>query len=465
MNRLVQLWRTTTVRLTATFILIFVVFAVLLLGLVWFQVSIQIQRQQADEIDREVAAITRLDSNQGFRAVIFTIDRLSRQPGPGLYYLADPVGQRIAGNVDSLPLEVLQSPGVYSFDYELTRADSESDEPDAHGTAVVRSTTLPSGLLLVIGRDIVERRGFTALIFGGFAWGVAGILLFSLIAGLVTSLRVLKRIDAISSTTNKIIGGNLSERVPITRRNDEFDRLATGLNHMLDRIEQLMQGLKDVTDNVAHDLRTPLTRMRNRAESALREGRGEAAQRAALEATLEESDRLIKTFNALLMIARAEAGAPSGALSPVDLSTVVGDVAELYGPAAEDAGLKMETAIEPAIELRGNRELLGQALANLIENALKYARPNGTREGTISVGVRRADGRILLEVGDNGPGIPAADRERVVNRYVRLEPSRTEEGVGLGLSLVAAVARLHRGSFRIEDNAPGVRAVMDLPLA
>ena len=463
MNRLLQLWRTSTVRLTATFILIFVVFAVLLLGLVWYQVSIQIQRQQADEIDREVAAISRMDTNQGFRAVIFTVDRLARQPGPGLYYLADPVGQRIAGNVDSLPLEVLQMPGVYSFDYEVVQADDASDEA-AQGTAVVRSLVLPSGLLLVVGRDVVERRGFTALIFGGFVWGVAGILVFSLVAGLVTSLRVLRRIDSISSTADEIIGGNLSERIPVTRRNDEFDRLATSLNVMLDRIERLLRGLKEVTDNVAHDLKTPLTRIRSRAEAALRDGRSEAERRDALETTLTESDRLIRTFNALLMIAKAEAGAPAGALSPVDVSAVAGDVAELYAPVAEEAGMNIETAIEPGITMAGNRELLGQALVNLIENALKYAGLKSD-EGRIGISLTHSPGRVRIEVADNGRGIPEPDRERVLQRFVRLEPSRTEEGSGLGLSLVAAVTRLHGGSLRLEDNAPGLRAIMDLPAA
>jgi signal transduction histidine kinase len=463
-SRVTQLWRTSTFRLTAVFILIFVVFSVLLLGLISYQVSIQIQRQQTDQIEREVAALSRLDSRQGFRAVIFTVDRLARQPGPGIYYLASPVGERVTGNVDEIPVDVLRSPGVYSFDYERIRApQNEDDQPPPRGNAVVRSVVLPSGLLLVVGRDVVERRGFTALIFGGFAWGVVGILVFSLIAGLLTAMRVMRRIDTISSTANMIMSGSLSERVPVTKRKDEFDGLATSLNQMLDRIEQLMQGLKEVTDNVAHDLKTPLTRLRNKAEAALRDGTSGETQREALETTIAESDKLIKTFNALLMIARAEAGAPSGAFSEVDLSAVAGDVAELYGPVAEEAGMMLETRVTEGIKLRGNRELLGQALVNLVENALKYFDKASGREGRIVVAVREENGRALIEVSDNGPGIRAEDRERVLQRFVRLEDSRTEPGSGLGLSLVAAVARLHKGEFRIEDHAPGVRAVMDLP--
>ena len=464
MHRIAQLWRTTTVRLTAIFILIFMVFSVLLLGLITYQSSIQIQRQQADEIDREVNALIRLDRNRTFIAVIGTVARLARQPGPGVYYLTDPAGQRIDGNIDEVPPEVLREPGVHNFTYERSRAfDEEAGTAEPQGNAVVRSVVLDSGLILVVGRDVVERRGFTAIIFESFLWGVIGILVFSVIAGIVTSVRVLRRIDTISSTASKIMSGNLSERVPVTRRKDEFDGLATSLNQMLDRIEQLLQGLKEVTDNVAHDLKTPLTRLRNKAEAALKEGTSEEKQREALETTIVESDRLIKTFNALLMIARAEAGAPSGALADVDLSAVAEDVAELYGPVAEEAGLTLTTSVTGGIHLRGNRELIGQALVNLVENALKYIERGEGQGGLITVGVRQAGERVLIEVADNGPGIPPEERERVLQRFVRLEKSRTEPGSGLGLSLVAAVARLHKGEFRIEDNGPGVRAVMDLP--
>ena len=465
MSRIAQIWRTTTVRLTAMFILIFVVFSVLLLGLISYQSSIQIQRQQGEEIDREVDQLQRVDHDRGFRAVILAVDRLSRQPGPGIYVLADPTGQMIVGNVSELPLNVLQEPGTYSFNYERPRPFTEDAEPPRQGNAVVRSLVLDSGLLLVVGRDVVERRGFTAIIFQGFLFGVGGILLFSVIAGGITAVRVLRRIDTIASTSSKIMSGNLSERIPVTKRNDEFDGLATSLNQMLDRIEQLLQGLKEVTDNVAHDLKTPLTRLRNKAEAALREGTDPQAQREALETTISESDKLIRTFNALLMIARAEAGAPSGAFADVDVSAVAEDVADLYGPVAEEAGMTLDAEVTEGIHLRANRELIGQALVNLVENALKYFERGDRTDGRITVGARRSGDRVLIEVADNGPGIPKEERKRVVERFVRLEKSRTEPGSGLGLSLVAAVARLHKGELRIEDNGPGVKAVIDLPAA
>jgi signal transduction histidine kinase len=460
-----QLWRTTTVRLTALFALIFVLFAIALLAFISWQSSVQIQRQQAADIDREITAVQRIDRMRGFRAVILAVDRLARNPGPGIYYLGSPTGQPLVGNVSDLPPEIIQIPGTYSFDYDRPQpfdADAGEAGPPP-GFAIVRSVELESGMRLVVGRDVVERRGFTAIIVQGFAWGVGGILLASIIAGLVTARRVLRRIDTISGTATKIMSGNLSERVPVTKRNDEFDGLATNLNLMLDRIEALLQGLKEVTDNVAHDLKTPLNRLRNKAEAALREGTGPEAQREALETTIAESDKLIRTFNALLMIARAEAGAPSGAFAEVDVSGVASDVAELYEPVAEEAGMSLETAIAPGVTLRANRELIGQALVNLIENALKYHEgPDGTA-GKISVGLRETRGRVLIEVADNGPGIPTEERGRVVERFVRLEKSRTEPGSGLGLSLVAAVARLHRGELRLEDNHPGLKAVIDLP--
>ena len=473
MHRLTQLWRTSTVRLTATFILIFVIFSILLLGFIGWQSSVQIQRQQANDIDREVQVLQRIDTNQGIRALAFALERISRSPGPGVYYLGDATGQYLLGNVADVPANVLIEPGTYSFDYE--RANALADAPDdpnspgararpaKSGYAVVRSVVLSNGMRLVVGRDVVERRGFSAIIVQSFLFGVLGIILFSVIAGGVTARRVLKRIDTIRDTSTKIMSGNLSERVPVTKRNDEFDGLATNLNAMLDRIEQLLQGLKEVTDNVAHDLKTPLTRLRNQAESALREGASDQTRQQALETTIAESDRLIQTFNALLMIARAEAGAPSGALSDIDVSAIVADVAELYGPVAEDEGIVVETVIAEGVHLHANRELIGQAMVNLLENAVKYAKPEGEGEGRITVGLRRVDGRVLIEVADNGPGIPEEDRKRVLERFVRLEKSRSETGSGLGLSLVDAVARLHGGTFRIEDNAPGVRAVIDLP--
>ena len=262
--------------------------------------------------------------------------------------------------------------------------------------------------------------------------------------------------------------GDLAGRLPVSGSGDELDRLAQSLNLMLARIEQLMAGLREVSDNIAHDLKTPLNRLRNRVEEALREPYDEAANRETLERTIEEADGLIKTFNALLSIARLEAGAGGENREKLDLAALVSDVAELYEPVAEERGIALKAEASTPIVIHGDRQLLGQAITNLIDNALKYGAP--TAEGgngwAPEVGVRAEthDGVAEIIVTDRGPGVPAAERERVLARFVRLEASRSEPGSGLGLSLVAAVARLHGGSLRLEDNEPGLRVVLTLPM-
>lgn len=463
MNRFLAIWRTTTVRLTALFIIIFVVAAILLLAFIAYQSSIIIQRQQMAAIQREVTQIERLDQTQGVRGVALLVNRYARRPGPGLYYLADSTGRLLVGNISQLPAYVLSADGYYTFNYERDAAPEGPDAPsDSTGFALARSVELSHGLRLVVGRDIQERRSFSAIIFEGFFFGVLGIVVLSGLAGVITARRVLKRIDSITGTSRMIMSGSLSERIPVTRRNDEFDQLATSLNLMLDRIEQLMQGLKEVTDNVAHDLKTPLTRIRNRAEAALREGRSPDQMREALEGTIGESDQLIRTFNALLMIARVEAGSPSGVFSRLDVGELVRELGELYAPVAEDAGQVLDVVAPEGLHLHANPELVGQALVNLIENAIKYAR-SATRQGKIRLEVAQKGDSVEITVADNGPGISPEDRTHVVQRFVRLEKSRTEAGSGLGLALVSAVANLHKGQLELADNNPGLRAILRLP--
>ncbi len=467
MSGIFRLLRTTTFRLTALFIIIFVLASISLLAFMAYQSSIQIQKNQSAEIQREVRELVRLQKTRGIRTVANAVQILARRAGPGIYYLGDDEGRMLVGNVSNFPSQVLSQNGIHTFDYSLEQAFPNSGKRRKHrsGYALVSSTQLDGGFRLIVGRDIVERRGYTSIIFRGFLFGVIGIVILSLVTGGLTAMRVLKRIDSISDTSDKIISGNMSLRIPVTKKDDEFDRLATSLNDMLDRIEKLMVGLKDVTDNVAHDLKTPLTRMRNKAEAALRNGVSAKERKAALQTTIDESDQLIRTFNALLMISRVEAGAPSGAFSVFDVSEVAKDIAELYAPVAEDAGIKLKIEAPETINITANRELIGQALVNLIENAIKYAGAGKAKAKQILLSVKEEDEQVTIEVSDNGVGIAKEDRDRVVERFVRLEKSRTEAGSGLGLSLVGAVAKLHKGKLILKDNEPGLRAIIKMPKA
>ena len=300
-----------------------------------------------------------------------------------------------------------------------------------------------------------------------FVAGVQIVIVLGLAGGLFVTRRVLRRVDAMTETTRTIMAGDLGERLPVAGTGDELDRLAENLNVMLERIEALMHGLKEVSDNIAHDLKTPLTRLRNRTEEALRTAKSEPEYRAALEGTIEDSEGLIRTFNALLMIARAESGQARDDMSEFDAAEIAHDVGELYEPLAEEKGIALKVEADAPAKVKGNRELVSQALANLVDNAIKYTVPRdiGVNGATPEIVVRALNegDRILLTVTDRGPGIPEADRARAVERFVRLEQSRSQPGSGLGLSLASAVARLHGGELTLEDNQPGLKSVIALP--
>ena len=269
-----------------------------------------------------------------------------------------------------------------------------------------------------------------------------------------------------AATSRRIMAGDLTRRLEVTGTGDEFDRLANSLNAMLERIEHLLIQLRNVSDNIAHDLKTPLTRLRNRVESALAGPPSDETYRAALVSTIEESDRLIQTFNALLMIARIEAGPPEGAMTEVEAGAIVRDVAELYEPVAEEQGVELEAVTPEPVPLMANRELLGQTLANLIDNAIKHGLPaEADRALRIVMSTAREGDELVLRVADNGVGVPEADRARVLQRFVRLEKSRSTAGSGLGLSLVNAVVAFHNGTIELADNAPGLIVTIRLPIA
>jgi signal transduction histidine kinase len=458
-----KLLRTTAFKLSLAYLTVFAVFAAFLLGYFAWNTRRLITAQITQTVDAEIIGLSEQYRQAGLRRLVLIVDNRSRRPGSSLYLVALPTGEALAGNVGSLQPGTLDKTGWTETSYH--RLD-EAGGAERH--ALVRLFQLPGGYRLLVGRDLEERERLHDVLVAAGQWSVALVVILGLAGGFFIIRRVLKRVDAMTGTAQTIMTGDLTGRLPIAGTGDELDRLAEHLNAMLERIEALMRGLKEVSDNIAHDLKTPLTRLRNRAEAALRSAKGEADYRAALEATIEESDGLIRTFNALLMIARAESGQARDTMGEFDAAEIARDVGDLYEPLADDKGLELKVEAAPPIPVKGNRELVSQALANLVDNAIKYAVPerpplNGVPQVVVSA---RPDGdRVLLTVADPGPGIPEPDRPRAVERFVRLDASRTQPGSGLGLSLASAVARLHGGELRLEDNAPGLKATIALPRA
>ena len=461
-----KLIRTTAFRLTLVYLFLFALFAASLLGYFAWNTRRLITEQITTTVDAETGEVSEIYNHRGLRGLVFTVENRALRPGANLYLVTTPAGVAIAGNVGSLAPGVMGSVGWSETAYR--RLD---DQDAGDHRALVLVTELSSGFRLLIGRDLEERRRLFGIVAQAAQWSILVVVVLGIGGGIFVARRVLRRIDAMTGTTQRIMAGDLTGRLPVGRSGDELDRLASNLNAMLERIEALMTGLKEVSDNIAHDLKTPLTRLRNRAEEALAKSASESEYRAALERTIEESDALIRTFNALLMIARAESGQARGNMDDFDAADVASGIHELYEPLAEEDGmtLRLKTAAAP---LHGNRELIGQALANLVENAIKYGKPvQPAATGAvvsldskqILIEARREGDSVLLSVTDRGPGIPQGDRKHAVERFVRLDTSRSQPGSGLGLSLASAVATLHGGELRLSDAHPGLVAALAIP--
>jgi hypothetical protein len=460
-----KLFRTTTFKLTLVYLTVFALFAAFLLGYFALNTRRLITEQITDTVNAEITGLSEQYRQGGIRRLVIVVDARARRPGSSLYLVTTFTGEALAGNVTALQPGILDNPGWTETVYR--RLDETEGAKHTPHEALVRVFQLPGGFRLLVGRDLEERERIYHIVLAAGRWSVAIVIVLGLVGGLFVTRRVLRRVDAMTETTRSIMEGDLGERLPVAGTGDELDRLAENLNAMLERIEALMRGLKEVSDNIAHDLKTPLTRLRNRAEDALRAGKSEAEYRAALEQTIEESEGLIGTFDALLMIARAESGQVRDDVGEFDAAEIAHDIGELYEPLAEEKGIALKVEADVPTRVKGSRELVSQALANLVDNAIKYAAPqepavNGATPEIVVRALSEGD-RILLTVADGGPGIPVADRGRVVERFVRLEQSRSQPGSGLGLSLASAVARLHGGELMLEDNEPGLKSIIALP--
>lgn len=436
----------------------YLAFAGIAVGLLLWQTNRVLTNEVLATLHAE-AEVLKAEAQAGDKAALVrAVEARSRPGGPGLYFLADASGTKLAGNLSQLPPEIAggAAGGVFRYAPDL--------QSGGERLAVAIPVALADGEQLIVGRDVDEQRRFASEMGTVYYLALGVLTLGGLIAGFAVSRVALKRIETVNAAAQSIMAGDMSRRIAVTGAGDEFDVLATNLNAMLERIEALMSGLREVSDNIAHDLKTPLSRLRNSAEAALRET-GADAYREGLEHTIEKADELIKTFNSLLLVARLEAGAMEENAERFDVGRAVRDVAELYEPVAEERGMGLTVNVQSGVQLTGNQQLVVQAVANLIENAIKYSgRPSNARSGAaISIDLTELPNAIEIAVADNGPGIAPEDRGRVLQRFVRLEKSRTEPGTGLGLSLVQAVARLHGGAVRLEDNEPGLRVVLTLP--
>lgn len=453
--------KTTAARLSALYLLLFTICAV---ALVFYMTALSLSifdNQTRASVAEEMQDLSRIFRRGGLPSLVRAVDRRSRQPGAYLYLIANPNGRILSGNVEFLQPGVLERDGWTRRPFWYRRYGEQAD--DRRHQAIAHIIRLPNQMIALVGRDLGEPQRFRevvrrALVFALGVMGVGGFLIWFFVGR-----RALKRIDGVTDASRRIMAGDLAGRLPVSGSGDEFDRLSQNLNGMLGRIDRLNDGLKQVSDNIAHDLKTPLTRLRNRAEAALSGKKKVADYRDALEGTIAEADQLIRTFNAILMISRLEAGYSAEATETVDLGAIVDDVVELYEPVAEEAGVTLSVKETGALRIKGNRELIGQALSNIVDNAIKYSADSADNPA-VDLTLVGTDMEVLLSVSDNGPGIAPEDRERATERFVRLEESRTQPGSGLGLALAKAVMRFHDGRLSLTGEGAGLTVTMAFPM-
>ena len=461
-TRLKQLSRVTAIRLSIAYTLAFGILAVILIFYMTGGAVDYLRQQLHQSINEEILSLERTYRNRGLNGMIREMERRSHAPDANLYVVIGPDGRILAGNVLSVDRDILAKTGWHDHPFEYESLVDNDDEDGRSNRAVARVTELPNGMRILIGQDIGEPERLRNVVRRALTLSMGMMLLAAVLIWFFVGRRALKRIDMVSRSTERILAGDRSERLPVVGSNDEFDRLSSRLNLMLDRISLLDEGLRNVSDSIAHDLKTPLTRLRNRADQALAVD-SEAGRQELLSEIIQEADQLIKTFNALLMISRVEAGSHVAELEETDLSELLNDVAELYEPVAEEEGVSFEMDIPGKLRVNASRELLSQAMTNLIDNALKYGRPE-KGEGRITLKASSHKGWTTITVSDNGPGIPADKHDVVKERFARLDESRTKPGNGLGLALVEAIAKIHGGQLEFADAAPGLEAKLILPV-
>ncbi len=452
---MLKLLRSTSVRLALGYAGLFIVSSMLLIGLVWWNTTGYLDRETDAVITADIRAVGDRLQDFGLAGAVQTMNErvLADADQKGIYLLTDPGMRPLAGNVEAWPAEIGLQPGWHEVDLVYKNK--------LHATRLLH-VVLRGNFHLLVGRDVQERAAMRDLFLRSFGWAVLVALAFAAAGGFMIRRAVLRRIDRINRTTTAIVQGDLGQRVALRDAEDEFDQLAQTINSMLDQIQHLIEGVRNVSNAVAHDLRTPLAELRTRLEALLRDIPPSERMLDEIGEAVGDIDRLIGIFNALLRLAEIDSGLRRAGFVTVDLPGLAADMAELYAPAAEAKSIALTLEAVADLKAQGDPQLLAQAVGNLIDNAVKYT-PRG---GMISLTVRPgAHGWQEIEIADNGPGISADERGRVTQRFYRSDAARGTGGAGLGLNLVEAVVRLHGGALELADNQPGLRACFRIPAA
>lgn len=447
-----KLLRSSPVRLAVAYVGLFGVSALLLLSFIYWSTASYMLRQADQTIMAEVTGLAERYRSRGLVGLTALIEeRLARQPaGSSLYLVADRAYRPRVGNLSAWP--AVEPDGDGWLNFRLGRSAGET----VH-RARARPFRLSGGYFLLAGRDMYELDAFRATIIQTMAWGLVLTVVLALVGGVLVGRGRIRRVGVISDAIGDVMAGDLSRRIPTDPTGDDIEQLVDNLNRMLAELEAQVDAVRRVSDNIAHDLRTPLARLRTRLERLrAREAGADPERRELADRAVIEADGLLATFSALLRIARIEAARQRRGFARVALADLVQDVDELYRPLLEEAGLTLTADADPAALVDGDRDLLFQAVANLVDNTLKHV-PAG---GRVAVECHRVDVGAELVVADDGPGVPERERDRVLERFYRLDASRSRPGAGLGLSLVAAVSSLHGAALRLEDNHPGLRVTL-----